>query len=145
MAPGNDAGDGAVGDIRLYDFEKGNLVGLFRGHRKAVWALAFSPDDQRLVSGSEDNSAIIWDVSKQQRLHQLLLGGEVRAVGFSRDGLSAVTGDYNKKLTLWRASDGTKLSEQTSKDKVRALASSFPPSSTAAIRRFVPPRSTPMA
>ena len=82
MAPGNDARDGAVGDIRLYDFERGNLVGLFRGHRKVVWALAFSPDDQRLILGSEDNRAIIWDVNERKLLRQLTLGDEVRCRWF---------------------------------------------------------------
>ena len=127
MAPGSGVRDDEVGDIRLYELESGNLVGRLRGHRKAVWALAFSPDDWRLISGSEDGTAIIWDLSTRQRLWLLnhKRGGleyEVRAVGFSPDGLRAATGDYNKKIRLWKLSDGKQISEQTAGDRIRALA-----------------------
>jgi WD40 repeat protein len=48
--------------IRLYDFTTGNLVALLKGHSNVVFGLAFSPDGKRLISGSGDNTAIIWDV-----------------------------------------------------------------------------------
>src|SRR5262249_45761649 len=36
---------------------------LFRGHEADVTAVAFSPDGQRLASGSEDSTALVWDVT----------------------------------------------------------------------------------
>ena len=35
-----------------------------RGHIEDVYDLAWSPDGIFLISGSVDNSAIIWDISK---------------------------------------------------------------------------------
>ena len=64
------AGGGGVADqgdhprscaIRLYDFASGKLVALLKGHENVVYGLAFSPDGSRLISGSVDNTAIIWD------------------------------------------------------------------------------------
>jgi WD40 repeat protein len=49
--------------IRLYDFASGELKALLKGHEKVVSALAFSPDGMRLISGSFDETAILWDVS----------------------------------------------------------------------------------
>eukprot|EP00794_Sanderia_malayensis_P000365 gene365-998_t len=37
---------------------------LRRGHLEDIYDLAWSPDGQQLISGSVDNSAIIWDVNK---------------------------------------------------------------------------------
>ncbi|XP_065057625.1 chromatin assembly factor 1 subunit B-like [Rhopilema esculentum] len=37
---------------------------LRRGHLEDIYDLAWSPDGKQLISGSVDNSAIIWDVSK---------------------------------------------------------------------------------
>jgi len=47
--------------IRLYDFASGSQVALLKGHDNVVHALAFSPDSARLISGSSDKTAIIWD------------------------------------------------------------------------------------
>jgi WD40 repeat protein len=51
------SGDGQP--IRLYDLNAGTLIGLFKGHDEAVLSLDFSPDGDRLVSGSTDDTAII--------------------------------------------------------------------------------------
>ena len=36
----------------------------FRGHIEDVYDLCWSPDGNNLISGSVDNSAIIWDIVK---------------------------------------------------------------------------------
>ena len=51
--------------IRLYDFESGKLVALLKGHTGVIRSLAFSPDGSKLISGSSDNTAIIWDTGVQ--------------------------------------------------------------------------------
>jgi len=118
--------------IRLYDFNNGKLVALLNGHTAVVRALAFSADGSRLISGSSDNTAIIWDsgtkpgvkVPKPKRL--LRLEGhkaDVFSVAFSSDGSRAVTGSYDKDLRLWRVSDGALIAAMTGHgDKVMSLA-----------------------
>jgi WD40 repeat protein len=41
----------------------GELINTFNGHKKAVLSLAFSPDEQMLVSGSADATIRIWPLS----------------------------------------------------------------------------------
>ena len=36
----------------------------FRGHIEDVYDLAWSPDSTQLITGSVDNSAIVWDAVK---------------------------------------------------------------------------------
>ena len=38
-------------------------LGRVKAHRGSISALAFSPDGQRLLSASEDATALVWDVA----------------------------------------------------------------------------------
>jgi WD40 repeat protein len=53
-------GDGAV---QLYQAPSGNLVASFHGHTAAANAVAWSGDGNRLLSGSSDGTAILWDTA----------------------------------------------------------------------------------
>ncbi len=104
--------------IRLYEFESGKLVALLKGHTGIVRSLAFSPDGSKLISGSSDNTAIIWDTGVQagvqvpepKLLHRLEgHKADIWALAFSPDGSRAVTGSNDKNLRLWQVSDGSQI------------------------------------
>ncbi|MBN81939.1 MAG: hypothetical protein CMJ70_17550 [Planctomycetaceae bacterium] len=38
---------------------------MLKGHDDEVWSVAFSPDGQRIVSGSNDKTLKIWDASEE--------------------------------------------------------------------------------
>jgi WD40 repeat protein len=124
--------------IRLYDFATGELKALLSGHRDKAVSLAFSPDGTKLISGSGDTSAIIWDVETGTPLHRLQGHPDfIYAVGFTPDGARAVTASYDT-LRLWRVADGVLIKEMkrplmsneirapgvvwVSSDEIRALA-----------------------
>ena len=113
--------------IRLYDFQSGTLIGLLKGHQEAILSLDFSPDGDRLVSGSTDDTAIIWDVrAKAPLFHLSGHQGDVNAARFTSDGSGVVTASDDDTLKLWRASDGTLVKTLTGHtDKVVALAVSL--------------------
>jgi WD40 repeat protein len=50
--------------VHLWDLTTGQKVATLTGHRGPVAALAFSRDGRRLVSGSSDTTALIWDVTR---------------------------------------------------------------------------------
>src|SRR6185503_10155197 len=102
------------GKIRLFDFASGRLVALLDGHENIVLALAFSPDGQRLISGSQDKTAIIWDVETRRPLDRLTGHGDaINAVGFTPDGTRAVTGSFDHELRLWHVEDGREIARMT--------------------------------
>jgi WD40 repeat protein len=84
----------------------------------------FSHDGKHLISGSGDNSAIIWDTEGRKLLYRLQgHNDDIYAVGFTPDGGRAVTGSIDATLRLWRVSDGSLIAElKGHKEAVKTLA-----------------------
>lgn len=100
--------------VHLYNLGTGKLAKVLKGHKNVVMGLAFSPDGKRLLSGSADKTAILWDVGDGVQVHRLSgHAAPVNAVAFSRDGKRAVTGGDDETLRLWRIKDGEMLAEMT--------------------------------
>jgi serine/threonine protein kinase len=85
----------------------GTLVCAYRGHSDAVWALAWSPDGQRLASGSFDQSVHTWDVPSLGRI-RVYRGhsGLVQVVRWSPDGRLIASGGSDKTVRVWDALSG---------------------------------------
>ena len=49
--------------MEFWDAAKGIELTTFRGHSGSVYAVAWSPDGQRIASGSEDRTIKIWDAT----------------------------------------------------------------------------------
>ncbi len=56
--------------VFVFDTATGKLVHRFQGHSLPVTCLEFSRDGSKLVSGSEDCTAIIWNVSDIAKAHK---------------------------------------------------------------------------
>lgn len=110
--------------IRIYDLATGELVQLLAGHTAKVVALAFSPDGTRLLSGSQDRTALLWDLTTSRPLRRLdRHKAEIYGVGFTPDGARMVTAGFDRSLWLWRVADGKPIAEMRGHgDKIYALA-----------------------
>lgn len=74
------------------------------GHADLISDAAFSADSRRLVTGSWDKTARIWDVAAKRLLHQLPNhGASVISARFSPDGRLIATGDGAGKVRIWEA------------------------------------------
>ncbi|KAL8313011.1 hypothetical protein RB593_007301 [Gaeumannomyces tritici] len=80
------------------------------GHGGSVSSVAFSPDGQRLASGSDDNTVKLWDAATGACL-QTLEGHSswVRSVAFSPDGQRLASGSNDNTVKLWDAATGACL------------------------------------
>ncbi|MBL8848700.1 MAG: hypothetical protein JNG89_03410, partial [Planctomycetaceae bacterium] len=97
---------------------QGAPVHRLTGHTAGVLAVAFSPDGKRLMTGSEDFTAKLWDVASGKEM--LSLGrhtGAVTAVGFSQDGRAALTAGRDGLAIVW-PSDEVQPSILTTRDRL---------------------------
>jgi WD40 repeat protein len=108
LQPGGKFLPGSDFAIRLWDLDSGKELRRFKGHKAAVWCVAFSPDGKRILSGSghwlldnPDKSVRLWDVDSGKELHRFEGHKEtVWNVVFTPDGRKAVScGD--KTVRLW--------------------------------------------
>ena len=64
---------GSPSDVPKPDVPKpsGKALQTLKGHTDWVYSVAFSPDGQRIVSGSRDKTLKIWDANSGQELQTL--------------------------------------------------------------------------
>lgn len=85
----------------LRNGETGDWVGTFEGHRGAVYCSAFNAGATRIVTGSGDYSAIVWDALTGQNLHAWQHPHYVKSCDWLDDKI--VTGNYDGRVRVYDA------------------------------------------
>ena len=81
----------------------GSELRRFIGHNDDVVSVAFSPDGRTALSGSDDNTLILWDVASGSELRRFTgHRDDVWSVAFSPDGRTALSGSGDETLILWQ-------------------------------------------
>jgi WD40 repeat protein len=77
-------------------------VASLAGYTRVVSSVAFSPDGQNIVSGSNDNLVKVWSGSGGKEVASLAgHAGTVYSVAFSPDGQHIVSGSEDKLVKVW--------------------------------------------
>ncbi|MFD8753242.1 hypothetical protein ACFV0O_20040 [Kitasatospora sp. NPDC059577] len=88
---------------RLLSAAGSPLISTLIGHTGPVRSVVFSPDGKGLVTGSEDETARLWDVAARREV-STLPGRNLDTVVFSPDGGTLATFDYpDQGGRLWNA------------------------------------------
>jgi WD40 repeat protein len=106
------SGSGGSGyDVKLWDIETRKVIAKWTGHTDAVESLYWSADGKRVVSGSWDGTARVWDVDSGKDILTIKTGHElVRVVMCSPDSSKLATGGLcninENAVKIWDAKTG---------------------------------------
>jgi serine/threonine protein kinase/WD40 repeat protein len=100
---------------RVHDFLVAEAIAATEGaeltlvHGGEVRYPRFSHDDSRVITGSLDNRARIWDARTGKLLYELPTGGAVARTAFSPDDRTVLTASLDGTVRWWDAATGKEL------------------------------------
>src|SRR6266436_1990283 len=115
------------GEVRVWEWEQeaGQTLHLvWQAHTDTTYALAFSPDERRLASGSLDNSVKLWDVASGTLLWSGWHTKGTTCLAFAPDGSRLATGGNDATVRLWDLQSGTQLQTLPHPSPILSVAAS---------------------
>lgn len=110
------ASGGADRIIRLWNIKERSCKEL-KGHTGTVYAIAFSPDGQKLVSAGDDRRIYVWDVATASCIYRSEPehSEPIRAISLSPDGRTIATGSEDETIGLWKFTSGQSVAPEVQK------------------------------
>ena len=118
---GEDAKNNAV--ISFYDTTTWKEIDSIKAHEGIITALAFAPDGNHLVSGSDDQTVRFWNLNHHSA--PAVIGdkdfnrGSIFQAVLTPDGKRLLTGETNQKASVWDLTTGKKLMTLDSHNEAR--------------------------
>lgn len=102
--------------VRVGEVKGGKVTQILQGHANGVFAVAFSPKADRLVSGSTDGTLKLWDLVATKELKSFPdITDHIRSVDYSSDGKRILSGHFGPKsefhVRLWDVEAGKEITK----------------------------------
>jgi WD40 repeat protein len=99
-------------DVHLFDAKSGKAIGKLRGHEHIIEAVDFSLDGKHIVTGSFDQSIVVWDRKSLGQLNKFSsMDGSIQVVALAPDSSAVARADYNGIVRIWSLPAGKPLHE----------------------------------
>ena len=89
--------------------EDTTLIRILAGHSGVVNSVAFAADGTRILTGSSDGTARLWETGSGRLLHSFEGHSGVSSVAFAADGTRILTGSDDSTARLWEISSGREV------------------------------------
>ena len=110
------------GEVRVWKGVGQRLHLIWRAHTDNTFALAFSPDEGLLATGSNDGSVKLWEVASGALLWSSWQTKATTCLAFSPDGSLLAGGGHDATVRLWDARLGIPVEEVPHPVPASALA-----------------------
>jgi WD40 repeat protein len=97
------------GEVRVWTEGGQTLHLVWKAHTDTVVALAFSPDEQALATGSWDGTIKLWELERGALLWTGWQTEGIESVAFAPDGHMLASGGNDAVVQLWDATSGTNV------------------------------------
>ncbi|QRV95923.1 Tyrosine kinase family catalytic domain protein [Ceratobasidium sp. AG-Ba] len=96
------------GRVIIYSTATWQTIGLFTGHKDAVYPVLFSPDGCRIASSAINDSFYIWDVGTAVSLDISFAGNTkgITCLSFTPSGRYIAAGSAEKSIQVWDTQTG---------------------------------------
>lgn len=103
-------------NISLWSISKRKPLKVFKGHTAPISTISFSGGGQFLVSGSQDQSAKIWDLKSGVNIRSLKAPGTIHSIFLESDGQHIQLASTSNN-TIWNIATGVSKATFTSNPK----------------------------
>jgi WD40 repeat protein len=105
------AGEPALfGQATLWRAASGELIRTVEGHADALYAIALSPDNRVLATGSYDQKIKLWDVATGELRHTLSAhNAAIYGLAFRPDGKILASASGDRTIKLWQTDTGKRV------------------------------------
>jgi len=103
------AGGNRQGQVQIWLYTKRQLQLTWRAHHSVVTALAFSPDERWLVTGSWEGVIKLWNAANGALLWTSPAVDVIMGLAFSPDGRALASGGTDGQIRMWDVASGALL------------------------------------
>ncbi|MCL2932099.1 MAG: trypsin-like peptidase domain-containing protein [Trichodesmium sp. MAG_R03] len=104
------------GMISVWDIKNGEIIAIWKAHPDSVNSVAVTPDEQFVISGSDDKTIKIWKLPKNKNITDIILvrtipghADVVDGIAIAPNGKIFASGSWDGTIKIWNLGSGKLL------------------------------------